>query len=305
MSATKRIVVFGGNGFLGSRICRAAVARNWDVTSVSRSGRPNWLAITDSPTPPAWSHAVSWERGDIFRPAQWTALLGGADCVVHSLGILLEADYKGVLSGQESPISGLRRAFDPAKGCHGWASANPLEKVREVEQQGDGESSSSPTSSSQQQQQQLTYEMMNRDSAILLAKEAARAGAKTFGYVSAAGGAPVLPSRYVTTKREAEAIVAREFPEMRGVFFRPPFMYDRSRVVTMGVAAMATAGSVVDGLTGGRLGGLLGTMVTKPLKADAVADAIVEALEDESVKGPVEVPQLEALADRAWRKAMH
>ncbi len=34
MSATKRIVVFGGNGFLGSRICRAAVARNWDVTSV-------------------------------------------------------------------------------------------------------------------------------------------------------------------------------------------------------------------------------------------------------------------------------
>ena len=34
MSAPKRIVVFGGNGFLGSRICRAAVARNWDVTSV-------------------------------------------------------------------------------------------------------------------------------------------------------------------------------------------------------------------------------------------------------------------------------
>jgi nucleoside-diphosphate-sugar epimerase len=34
MSATKRIIVFGGNGFVGSRICRAAVARNWDVTSI-------------------------------------------------------------------------------------------------------------------------------------------------------------------------------------------------------------------------------------------------------------------------------
>ncbi|KAL2181588.1 uncharacterized protein P884DRAFT_234442 [Thermothelomyces heterothallicus CBS 202.75] len=301
MSATKRIIVFGGNGFLGSRICRAAVARKWDVTSVSRSGRPNWLSITDSPTPPSWSHSVSWERGDIFRPAQWTSLLSGADCVVHSLGILLEADYKGVLSGQESPISGLRRAFDPAKGRQG--SSNPLERVRDVEQ-GDASSSSTQQQQQQRQQQQLTYEMMNRDSAILLAKEAAKAGVKTFGYVSAAAGAPVLPSRYVTTKREAEAIVAREFPEMRGVFFRPPFMYDRSRVVTMGVAAMATAGSVVDGLTGGRLGGLLGTMVTKPLKADAVADAVVEALEDESVKGPVEVPQLEALAARAWRKTM-
>ncbi|KAK4032555.1 isoflavone reductase IRL [Parachaetomium inaequale] len=294
MSATKRIVVFGGNGFLGSRICRAAVARNWDVTSVSRSGRPNWLSITSSPTPPNWSHSVSWERGDIFRPTQWTSLLYGADYVVHSLGILLEADYKGVISGRESPISGLARAFSASKGA---GAANPLERVRE---QGAPEPGLEPPSS----EAQLTYEMMNRDSAILLAKEAAKEGVKAFGFVSAAAGAPVLPSRYVTTKREAEAVVAREFPEMRGVFFRPPFMYDRSRGATMGVAAVATVGSVVDGLTGGKLGGLLGSMVTKPLKADVVADAVVEALADESVKGPVEVPQLEQLAERAWRKTM-
>jgi hypothetical protein len=30
----KKIVVAGGNGFLGSRICKSAVARGWDVTSV-------------------------------------------------------------------------------------------------------------------------------------------------------------------------------------------------------------------------------------------------------------------------------
>ena len=30
----KRIVVAGGNGFLGSRICKSAVARGWDVTSL-------------------------------------------------------------------------------------------------------------------------------------------------------------------------------------------------------------------------------------------------------------------------------
>ena len=33
-AAKKKIVVCGGNGFLGSRICKAAVARNWDVTSI-------------------------------------------------------------------------------------------------------------------------------------------------------------------------------------------------------------------------------------------------------------------------------
>ena len=30
----KKLVVCGGNGFLGNRICKAAVAREWDVTSI-------------------------------------------------------------------------------------------------------------------------------------------------------------------------------------------------------------------------------------------------------------------------------
>lgn len=33
-AAKKKLVVCGGNGFLGSRICKAAVARDWDVTSI-------------------------------------------------------------------------------------------------------------------------------------------------------------------------------------------------------------------------------------------------------------------------------
>jgi hypothetical protein len=212
---------------------------------------------------------------------------------VHSLGILLEADYKGVISGRESPFSGLAKAFNPAKGAH---SPNPLERIREGEKEPIIEP---PPSGSQ-----LTYEMMNRDSAILLAKEAAREKVKAFGYMSAAGGAPVLPSRYISTKREAEAVVAREFPEMRGVFIRAPFMYDSSRKITVPLAALAMAGSVFNGLTGGVMKGFLGSAAAKPLKADQVADAMVEALSDESVAGPVEVQQLEELANRGWRKTM-
>jgi hypothetical protein len=49
---------------------------------------------------------------------------------------------------------------------------------------------------------------------------------------------------------------------------------------------------------------LMGAGGIKPLKADTVADAIVEALEDEEVKGPVEVAEIEKLATRAWRKNM-
>ncbi|CAJ2509912.1 Uu.00g058120.m01.CDS01 [Anthostomella pinea] len=289
MSA-KRVIVCGGNGFLGSRICKHAIARGWDVTSISRSGEPKWNTVTSSATPPPWAHKVSWERGDILRPATYAPLLKGADCVVHSMGILLEADYKGVLQGQVSPIAGMRKAFTSAP-----QPGNPLE--RNV---AGGEEDIRP----RETRDQLTYENMNRDSAIMLAKEASREGVGAFVFVSAAGGAPVLPTRYITTKRQAESTIASEFPRMRGVFFRPPFLYDSSRPITVPMAAMTGAGAAFNGLTGGLFGNFMGAAAVKPLKADVVAEAVVEALGDETVKGPVEVPEIEELANKSWRKNM-
>lgn len=221
-------------------------------------------------------------------PLTYAPLLKGADYVIHSMGILLEADYKGVLSGRESPISGLQKAFSSARGH----TPNPLERKQ-------GEEIKPPQSANQ-----LTYEMMNRDSAILLAKEAAKEDAAAFAYISAAAGFPALPSRYISTKREAEDVISAEFPKMRGIFVRPPFMYDSSRPATMPMAAMNLAGSVFNGVTRGVLGGVLGSAGVKPLKADVVADAVVEALSDENVRGPVEVPEIEELASKAWRKTM-
>ena len=75
-------------------------------------------------------------------------MLSGADAVVHSMGILLEADYKGVISGKVSPWSGLVRAFSTSKG----GSQNPLERK-------EGEALEP-----QEKDGQLTYELMNRDS---------------------------------------------------------------------------------------------------------------------------------------------
>ncbi|KAK4231517.1 isoflavone reductase IRL [Podospora fimiseda] len=283
--AAKRLIVFGGNGFLGSRICRAAISRNWDVTSVSRSGQPHWAS--PSSTPP-WSTSITWEKADIFQPSQWLSLLKSADYVVHSLGILLEADYKALVSGRESPFSFLSRHSSSSQ------SSNPLDR-----KPGD----SSPIQGGGKQQ--LTYELMNRDSAILLAKEAAAAGVKAFGYISAAAGAPILPSRYITTKREAEDVIEREFGgKMRGVYFRPPFMYDSSRAFTIPMAAGASVASTLNGLTGNVFGGILGAAAIKPLKADLVADAVVEGLADEGVRGAVEVEGLEELGARGWRREM-
>ena len=270
-----------------------------NLPQTSRSGAPKWDAVTSSASPPSWAHKVTWERADILRPATYAPLLKGANYVVHTMGILLEADYKGVLQGRESPISGLQKAFSAARP---QASSNPLERATTTGSGGgDRNEDIRPPGESKEQ---LTYETMNRDSAIVLAREADREGAAAFAYVSAAGGAPVLPARYITTKREAESTIAREFPRMRAVFVRPPFLYDASRPFTVPMAAATGAGALFNRLTGGVLGGFMGAAGVKPLKADAVAEAIVEALDDDRVSGPVEVPRIEELANTSWRKNM-
>jgi len=288
MATQKKLVVCGGNGFLGSRICRAAAHRGWSVISISRSGTPQWSSVTSSPDPPSWAKKVTWAKGDILDPSSYNAHLESATAVVHTMGILLEADYKGVVSGRESPIAGLRRAFSHTKA----GTQNPLE------------TSGSEPLKPRESDGQLTYEVMNRDTAVSLAQQASHRNVPIFVYISAAAGTPILPKRYITTKREAESIVASTFPKMRSIFIRAPFMYDSSRTFTLPIAAGGAVASMVNSAVGGRLTWLMGAAGIKPLKADLVGEAVVEALDDVEVHGPVEVPEIERLGTRAWRKNM-
>ncbi|PYH34463.1 ubiquinone biosynthesis protein COQ11 [Aspergillus neoniger CBS 115656] len=285
--AAKRVVVAGGNGFLGSRICKSAVARGWEVTSLSRSGEPRWNTVTGSLNRPSWASSVEWAKADMLKPETYKPFLNGANAVVHSMGILLEADYKGVVQGREPILSGLQKAFAASKP----GSQDPLQR-REGE-----------PLQVKERNGQFTYELMNRDSAVALAQETLNEHVPTFLYISAASGAPVLPSRYITTKREAESIIAAKLPELRSVFVRAPFMYDESRKFTLPIALGGFVGSQVNALLGNRLD-FLGSMVTKPFQVDTVGEAVMEALDDESVRGALGVEKIEALATKAWRKSM-
>lgn len=229
------------------------------------------------------------------------------------MGILLEADYKGVVQGREPLVGGLQRAFSTSK----LGSQNPLlrkegEALEPKERDG-----------------QLTYELMNRDSgrlcfillledegyelacmlmltsntAIALAQESSNEHVPAFVYISAAAGAPMLPARYITTKREAEATISSSLPELRSIFMRPGFMYDSSRKFTLPIALGGFVASEVNTILGNKLG-FLGAAAEKPLKVDVVGEAVVEALEDESTRGPVGTKQIEQLATKAWRKTM-
>ncbi|XP_077237759.1 NAD(P)-binding Rossmann-fold superfamily protein isoform X2 [Tasmannia lanceolata] len=73
----EKVVVLGGNGFVGSAICKAAVSKGIEVVSLSRSGQPSY---SDS-----WVNQVTWVTGDVFF-ARWDELLVGATAVVSTLG---------------------------------------------------------------------------------------------------------------------------------------------------------------------------------------------------------------------------
>ncbi|KAI5787056.1 hypothetical protein DFH27DRAFT_487020 [Peziza echinospora] len=275
----RHLIVCGGNGFLGSRICQTALTRGWSVTSISRRGAP-------SPPPPWSDHPnMTWHSGNILHPNTYSHLLSTATAVVHSMGILLEADYKGVISGQEPIISGIKKVLTNTGG-----SADASGSASGGGGRGD-----------------LTYETMNRDSALLLAKEysSSTQPKPTFVYISAADGALILPNRYISTKREAETGLTKlgETSNIRTILVRPAFLYDSSRPVTIPLAFATGVTSAVNGLFGGKLP-LLGAAGYKPLKVDVVAEAAVKAIEEESVSGVVDVNKIQELATKAWREAM-
>lgn len=275
---------------------------------ISRSGEPRWATVTSSDERPSWASSVEWAKADILKPESYKPFLNGATAVVHSMGILLEADYKGVVQGREPIVGGLQRAFSSSK----QGSQNPLQRK-------EGEALEP-----KEKDGQLTYELMNRDSgmshgnlcrhggaanvclcgiAIALAQESSNEHVPAFVFISAAAGAPILPSRYITTKREAEAAIATTLPELRSIFIRPGFIYDSSRKFTLPIALGGFVASEFNNFLGNKLT-FLGSMAEKPLKADVVGEAVVEALEDETTKGAVGTKQIEALATKAWRKTM-
>ncbi|EGD96474.1 hypothetical protein TESG_03916 [Trichophyton tonsurans CBS 112818] len=273
-AVAKRIVVAGGSGFLGARICQSAVARGWEVVSLSRHGEPKWDTVSPSGQAPRWAQKVEWAKADLLDPSSYREHLKNASAVVHSMGIILEADYKGILQGKESPITGIQKMV----GSFAGVTTGP------------GKS-------------QMTYRTMNTESAISLAKKTTEENIPTFVYISASSGAPVIPQGYILSKREAESSIMSMFPNLRGIFVRPTFMYDSSRRLSLPIAVGGMIASEVNLLTGGKLSAL-GSMAEKPLKVSVVGEAVVESIDDGDVDGVVSPKKIEDLATKGWRKTM-
>jgi hypothetical protein len=143
---------------------------------------------------------VEWIRGSAFDEAALKTILPSVTSVVHTLGILLEADYKsgglaglasGVLQGFKDNLSGIRENSNPLAPRNAYAKKKGL------------------------------YETINRDSALAVLGAYLETRSldtsspnsqqeSPFVYISAEDVfRPVIPARYIATKREAEIGIQR------------------------------------------------------------------------------------------------
>ena len=107
-----RILVVGGSGFIGRKICQLAVAEGHEIRSVSHGGRPDAYG--------SWVDSVEWGEADDFDPNTWRDALDGCDAVIHTVGIISITPKKGAtrerLDGDSAVIAALEadRADIPA-----------------------------------------------------------------------------------------------------------------------------------------------------------------------------------------------
>ncbi|EMD38265.1 hypothetical protein CERSUDRAFT_113431 [Gelatoporia subvermispora B] len=309
-AAAHKILVVGGNGFVGSAVCRAALARGMQVTSISSSGKPYRTPKGHSP---AWTSKVEWRTGDALRPESYAHLLPSVHGVVHTTGILFEdTRYKSALAKGNVPE--LMAAIAASVGL-GGDKENPL-KERD------------PRSS---------YDAMNRDAALRVCEafvaskpEGQSDAPRSFVYLSAEDcGRPFIPARYTETKREAELGIERmtaENPAYRGVYMRPTMIYHpHYRPMTSPIAALADLSATIHAkapgvlptpakilrylasttpakteqpfVTPSSMDSIANAMTIPPIHVDHVAEAICVALDParSDVRGVVDVKRMREL----------
>lgn len=100
-----KVLVLGGNGFVGRTISRQAIDQGWKVVSLSRSGAPSDASRVVS--------GVDYRLGNAAEPGAVAGVLaeGGYTGVVHAIGILFEGDVNKYVSGSGA-IAGPGETYD-------------------------------------------------------------------------------------------------------------------------------------------------------------------------------------------------
>ncbi|GMI92422.1 hypothetical protein like AT5G10730 [Hibiscus trionum] len=100
---SEKLLVLGGNGFVGSHICREALSRGLSVASLSRSGGSS---LHDS-----WAKNVTWHKGNLLSSESWKEALDGVTSVISCIGGFGSNSYMYKINGTAN-INAIRAAAE-------------------------------------------------------------------------------------------------------------------------------------------------------------------------------------------------
>ncbi|KAL6295902.1 hypothetical protein ACE6H2_004044 [Prunus campanulata] len=100
---TEKLLVLGGNGFVGSHVCREALDRGLSVASLSRSGRSS---LHDP-----WANNVTWHKGNLLSLESLKDALDGVTSVISCVGGFGSNSYMYKINGTAN-INAIRAASE-------------------------------------------------------------------------------------------------------------------------------------------------------------------------------------------------
>jgi hypothetical protein len=258
MSASpKRVAVFGGTGYVGSRVCERLVEKGYSVTAVSRRG--------ENPKPGDSNlDQVNWVKGDATDPATVKKIVNDSDAAVHSIGLLFDVD---------SGLSNLNTIVSGSKSLPGESSTYDNITRKTMFNIADAIES------------RITNPFANEKYPLCFVSAAEA------GWPDVAGGslveeklAPEWLQRYLAAKRSVEERLGKS-TKIRSAIYRPSLIWDWTKLDVLPVIPVFNAASA------------LGVpFVDKTVRVETLADAIVQGIEDSSVVGVQRYMQMEELA---------
>ncbi|GMI13309.1 hypothetical protein TrLO_g11463 [Triparma laevis f. longispina] len=257
-----KLLVLGGSGYVGRQVCKEAVAKGWEVTSLSRRG--------ENPLPGSSLDKVSFVAGDAADMELLLRLAGEADAVVHSIGLLLDSEsglgnLNFLTSGSRS-VPGDKATYDSEMKD---TALNLLEALKMTKRD-----SSRP------------YVFV---SAAEVGWEDNKAGTRLEDLMREKDF--FLP-RYLDAKRavEKELVSESEDAGVRPIIARPSFMYDATKLDILPLLPVWFLGhklNIGDGA------------FSIPLRVETAGSGIVQIMDDGSVKGVVSSSDILAAAPLA------
>lgn len=260
----RKLIVFGGNGFLGKRICQIALQSGifHSITSLSRSGKSS-LPIHDikGNYQHNWMRDIKWEKADIFEPTTYKHYLTEATDIVHSIGILLEnSPYKSIVNGVTKTVNSTAKLTYKKMNTE---SAMVLGK---------------------------TFQDVLQDRGSIYLK--GNSLSPTFTYISADNWCTLIPSGYIKSKREAEWQLSHIKPELfRTIFIRPGIMFDENSSnscnIRNGIVDFLSILNSANKLLFHEKMNIINQCIRPPVSTQQVARSFISKIEDPKFTGIV------------------